>query len=134
MAEVNSSILALFDEFRFGCTHRKNIFQELKVAKEEFIQSKVYVHKESKIFLLKILWYFGKDMSVDMEGVMEVISECLTQGQVKAMRKCMRGKANKCIHWLSQSSSFRYVIDGELAKARTMVWSDLLIKEHIVPV
>ncbi|KAJ6414250.1 hypothetical protein OIU84_006966 [Salix udensis] len=112
----------------------KNIFQELKVAKEEFIQSKVYVHKESKIFLPKILWYFGKDMSVDTEGVMEVISECLTQGQVKAMRKCMRGKANKCIHWLSQSSSFRYVIHGELAKARTMVWSDLLIKEHIVPV
>ncbi|KAG5250166.1 Electron transporter [Salix suchowensis] len=112
----------------------KNIFQELKVTKEEFIQSKVYVHKESKIFLPKILWYFGKDMSVDTEGVMEVISECLTQGQVKAMRKCMRGKANKCIHWLSQSSSFRYVIDGELAKARTMVWSDLLIKEHIVPV
>ncbi|KAJ6336596.1 hypothetical protein OIU76_006469 [Salix suchowensis] len=73
----------------------KNIFQELKVAKEEFIQSKVYVHKESKIFLPKILWYFGKDMSVDTEGVMEVISECLTQGQVKAMRKCMRGKANK---------------------------------------
>uniref|UniRef100_A0A6N2K3A7 DUF547 domain-containing protein n=1 Tax=Salix viminalis TaxID=40686 RepID=A0A6N2K3A7_SALVM len=112
----------------------KNIFQELKVAKEEFIQSKVYVHKESKIFLPKILWYFGKDMSVDTEGVMEVISECLTQGQVKAMRKCMRGKANKCIHWLSQSSSFRYVIHGELAKARTMVWSDLLIKEHIVPI
>ncbi|KAJ6392495.1 hypothetical protein OIU77_026286 [Salix suchowensis] len=81
----------------------KNIFQELKVAKEEFIQSKVYVHKESKIFLPKILWYFGKDMSVDTEGVME-------------------------------SSSFRYVIDGELAKARTMVWSDLLIKEHIVPI
>ncbi|KAJ6731253.1 hypothetical protein OIU85_021963 [Salix viminalis] len=49
----------------------KNIFQELKVAKEEFIQSKVYVHKESKIFLPKILWYFGKDMSVDTEGVME---------------------------------------------------------------
>lgn len=99
----------------------KSIFQELKVAKEEFIQSKVYVHKESKIFLPKILWYFGKDMSIDADGVIEVISECLTEGQLKAMRKCTRGKANKSIHWLSQSSSFRYVIHGELAKGRTMV-------------
>lgn len=79
------------------------------------------MHKESKIFLPKILWYFGKDMSIEADGVIEVISECLTEGQLKAMRKCTRGKTNKSIHWLSQSSSFRYVIHGELAKGRTMV-------------
>ena len=72
------------------------------------------MHKESKIFLL----------SIDTRGVIviELISECLTEMQLKAMRKCMRGKVNECIiQWLSKSTSFRYVIHGELAKGRIMV-------------
>jgi hypothetical protein len=53
--------------------------------------------------------------------VIELISECLTEMQLKAMRKCMRGKVNECIQWLSKSTYFRYVIHGELAKGRIMV-------------
>ncbi|GFZ10585.1 tetratricopeptide repeat (TPR)-like superfamily protein [Actinidia rufa] len=45
---------------------------DLKLAKEEFVQASVYVHKETKIFLPKILDYFAKDMSLDVAGLLEV--------------------------------------------------------------
>ncbi|KAF5740998.1 hypothetical protein HS088_TW11G01080 [Tripterygium wilfordii] len=37
----------------------KNIFQDLKLAKEEYIEANMYVHKEKKILLPRILYYFA---------------------------------------------------------------------------
>ncbi|KAF3446960.1 hypothetical protein FNV43_RR12140 [Rhamnella rubrinervis] len=50
-----------------------NIFQELKVAKEEFIQAGVYIHMETQIFLPKILYYFAKEMLLSMHELLEMI-------------------------------------------------------------
>ncbi|KAF2310828.1 hypothetical protein GH714_017490 [Hevea brasiliensis] len=91
----------------------KNIFQELKLAKREFIQASVYIHKEAKIFLPKILSYFAKDMSMDMHGLLKSISGCLTEAQRKAVSKCMKRKVDKYIHWLPQSSSFGASLMGK---------------------
>lgn len=98
----------------------KNIFWDLRLAKEEFIQTNVHIHKESKVFLPKILYYFAKDMSLSTHGLLEVIKENLSEVQQKAIRKCMKVRVDKCIHWSPQSSTFRYVIHGELAKGRTI--------------
>ncbi|KAG6704429.1 hypothetical protein I3842_07G133400 [Carya illinoinensis] len=97
----------------------KNIFQDLRLAKENFIQASVRIHKEKKIFLPKILHYFAKDMSLSIQVLLETVSENLSEVQHKAIKKCMKGRLDKCIHWLPQSSTFRYVIHGELAEART---------------
>ncbi|KAL5778459.1 hypothetical protein ACOSP7_011385 [Xanthoceras sorbifolium] len=96
----------------------KTIFQDLKLAKEEFIQASTYIHKESKIFLPKIVYYFAKDMSLDVSGLLELITGCLSDEKKKAIRKCIKGRHEKCINWLPQSSTFRYVIHEELAKGR----------------
>ncbi|WCJ44792.1 hypothetical protein M5689_025444 [Euphorbia peplus] len=96
----------------------KNIFQELKLAKDEFIQASVYIHKDTKIFLPKLLSHFAKDMAMDTSGLLEAISGCLTEAQQICMRKCTRRKVEKFVHWIPESSSFRYVIHGELAKER----------------
>lgn len=98
----------------------KNIFWDLRLAKEEFIQTNVHIHKESKVFLPKILYHFAKDMSLSTHGLLEVIKENLSEVQQKAIRKCMKVRVDKCIHWSPQSSTFRYVIHGELAKGRTI--------------
>ncbi|XP_041017679.1 uncharacterized protein LOC121259929 isoform X2 [Juglans microcarpa x Juglans regia] len=97
----------------------KNIFQDLRLAKEKYIQASVRINKETKIFLPKILHYFAKDMSLSINVLLETVSENLSEVQQKAIKKCMKGRLDKCIHWLPQSSTFRYVIHGELAKART---------------
>ncbi|KDO85300.1 hypothetical protein CISIN_1g009032mg [Citrus sinensis] len=96
----------------------KNVFRDLKLAKEEFIQASVYIHKESKIFLPKIIYYFAKDMSLDIQGLLELITGCVAEAQQKAMRKCIKGKHDKFINWLPQSSKFRYVIHGDIAEGR----------------
>lgn len=95
-----------------------NIFQDLKVAKEEFIQATVYVHKETKIYLPKILCYYAKDMSLGMAALLEVVSGCLSGIQQKSIRTCVRGRPEKYVYWLEQSSSFRYLIQKETAERR----------------
>ncbi|XP_059635344.1 uncharacterized protein LOC132277508 [Cornus florida] len=88
----------------------KNIFQDLKLAKEEFIQASVYIHKEMKIFLPKIIYYFAKDMSLSVPALLEVVNGCLSEVQQAAVKRFVKGRPNKYIHWLPQSSTFRYVI------------------------
>ncbi|GAV65800.1 Lzipper-MIP1 domain-containing protein [Cephalotus follicularis] len=73
----------------------KSIFKDLKLAKEEFIQASVYIHKETKIFLPKILQYFVKVMSLGVPGLLEDISGCLLKVQQKAIRKCMKGRYDR---------------------------------------
>lgn len=94
----------------------KSIFQDLNVAKEEFIQATVYVHKQNKINLPKILHYYAKDMSLGMAALLKVVSECLPGIQQKAINRFSKGRPEKCIHWLEESSSFRYLIHKEMAE------------------
>ncbi|KAJ8772604.1 hypothetical protein K2173_027781 [Erythroxylum novogranatense] len=91
----------------------KNIFEELRLAKEEFIQARVYIQnqKEVKIFLPKLLSYFQKDMSMDSMELLELLSRHHEEQQCKALRRYIaREKPEKCINWLPQASSFRYLI------------------------
>ncbi|OMO69862.1 hypothetical protein CCACVL1_19222 [Corchorus capsularis] len=88
----------------------ENIFRDLKLAKEEFIITSVYIHnhhKEMKIFLPKLVHYFAKDMSLDMKNVLETVSEFVSEEQRKCIEQCMKGRPEKYIHWLPQSSTFR---------------------------
>ncbi|KAM7261308.1 hypothetical protein ACFE04_008675 [Oxalis oulophora] len=96
----------------------KNIFNDLKLAKEEFIKGSMYIDKDKRIFLPKILRYYVRDMSLDLVGLWEVISPCLSKAQQKVLRKCIKERQEKCIHWIPQNTSFRYVIDGNLAKEK----------------
>ncbi|PSS31139.1 UPF0692 protein like [Actinidia chinensis var. chinensis] len=94
----------------------KTVFQDLKLAKEEFVQASVYVHKETKIFLPKILDYFAKDMSLDVDSLLEVVKDCLSEGQHKAITNCLKGRPDKYIHWLPHRSTFQYRIHTDLAE------------------
>lgn len=92
----------------------KSIFKDLKAAKDEFIQASVYIHKETKIYAPKLVHYYAKDMSLDTFGTLDVISENLSEAQQKSIQKCIRGKPERHIHWLPQSSNFRYVFHGQV--------------------
>lgn len=94
-----------------------SVFQDLKLAKEEFIRASVYIHKETKICLPKILDYFAKDMSLTMAGLLEIVNACVSEVQQKAIIRCMNGRPERYINWLTQSSAFRYVINREVVAA-----------------
>lgn len=92
------------------------MFQDLKLAKEEFVQASIYIHKETKILLPKILDYFAKDMSLDVPGLLKVVNDCLSEVQQKAIIKCINGRVDKYVNWLPQMSTFRYLIHRELVE------------------
>ncbi|XP_024990089.1 uncharacterized protein LOC112524483 isoform X3 [Cynara cardunculus var. scolymus] len=112
---IQISIFGIKSHFRAPVRiyNAKNVFQDLRLAKEEFIQSTVYVNKETRIYLPKILYYFAKDMALTITGLLEIVIACLSERQRKAVETSIKGKPDKYVYWLSQSSIFRYVIHRE---------------------
>lgn len=92
----------------------KNIFHDLKSAKDEYIQSNVYIHKETKIYAPKLVYNYAKDMTLDTSRTLDAIAECLSEAQQKPIQKCKKGKPERNIHWLPQSSNFRYVFHSQV--------------------
>ncbi|XP_010270620.1 PREDICTED: uncharacterized protein LOC104606899 isoform X2 [Nelumbo nucifera] len=99
----------------------KNVFQELRVAKEEFVQVSVHIQKGMKIILPKILYYFAKDASLNLSGLLEMIHECVSETQKKSIVRCIKGRLDKHIAWAPQDSAFRYMIHRDLAKERVFM-------------
>lgn len=97
-----------------------SIFKDLRLAKEEFIQATVYVHKETKVCLPKMLEDFAKDMSLNMTGLLDIVSACLSEAEQKAIARCVKGKPEKCISWLGQNLKFGYVINREAVAERRL--------------
>lgn len=96
----------------------KNIFGDLRVAKEEFIRSNVHMHKEySKVSVPKILYYFAKDMALTVPGLLEMVNACLPESQRRVIEK----NVDKYVCWLSQSSIFGYVIHRDAIEGRVFV-------------
>lgn len=55
-------------------------------------------------------------MSLDVSGVLDLITDIVSEVQQNAIRKCVKGRYGKSIDWLPQSSTFRYLIHRELAE------------------
>ncbi|XP_071686984.1 uncharacterized protein [Rutidosis leptorrhynchoides] len=113
--------LGAFSDPAVRIYNAKNIFQDLRLAKEEFIQSTVYVNNEKRIYLPKILYYFAKDLALTMIGLLEIVNSCLSEHQQKALKACIKGKPEKYVYWLSQSCIFRYVIQLDKVEGRLSV-------------
>ncbi|KAK4779053.1 hypothetical protein SAY86_006581 [Trapa natans] len=60
----------------------KTIFLNLKAAKEDFIKANVYINKEMKIILPRILYYFAKDMVLGMPRLMDTAKEDFIKANV----------------------------------------------------
>lgn len=99
----------------------KKVFQDLKVAKEEFIRATVYISKDKRIYLPKIICYFAKDMSLSTDGVVETVMGSLPETQMKLVRSRMKDRADKLIYWLPQSWTFRYLIQKQVIQGRLSI-------------
>ncbi|KAF5794423.1 putative ternary complex factor MIP1, leucine-zipper [Helianthus annuus] len=113
--------LGAFSDPAVRIYNAKNVFQDLRLAKQEFIQSTVYVNKETRIYLPKILYYFAKDMALSMSSLLEIVNSCLSESQPKVKKPSIKGKPEKCVYWLSQSCIFRYVILRDTVEGRLSV-------------
>ncbi|XP_019098302.1 PREDICTED: uncharacterized protein LOC104773834 isoform X1 [Camelina sativa] len=94
----------------------EGIFQELRQARDEFIQTSIGFEKETRILLPKIVYNYAKDTSLDMAELYNTISECLTEKQRTTMRRIVKKKQDRSIRWISHDSNFRYIIHSELVR------------------
>ncbi|XP_010529062.1 PREDICTED: uncharacterized protein LOC104806041 [Tarenaya hassleriana] len=96
----------------------ESIFRDLRKAKEEFIRNNVGTRKGTKIVLPKILYYYMKDMSLDVSGFLQATTGCLPEAAKRISQKRLKDKKSKLVEWLPENSNFRYVIAGEVTGER----------------
>ncbi|XP_045815030.1 uncharacterized protein LOC123908439 [Trifolium pratense] len=94
----------------------KRVFEDLEVAKDEYIRATLGVRKDQKILLPKLVESFAKDSDLCPSGVMEMILESLPESLRKRVKKCELEKSKKCIEWIPHSFNFRYLISKDVLK------------------
>ncbi|PPS03691.1 hypothetical protein GOBAR_AA16980 [Gossypium barbadense] len=93
----------------------KEVFQELEVAKEEYIQANFSVNKEEKIELPKIMDYFAKDSDVCLAGLLQMLHQFMPLPLKKNLQLSCNRKNGKCIEWIPHNFAFQYLFSKELS-------------------
>ncbi|KAE8727228.1 hypothetical protein F3Y22_tig00005712pilonHSYRG00059 [Hibiscus syriacus] len=94
----------------------KNVFEEIEVAKEEYIQASWSVNKEQKIMLPKLMDYFAKDPNVCSAGLLQMVEQFMPDSLRKNLQPSCKRKTGKTIEWISHNFAFRYLFSKELAQ------------------
>ncbi|MBA0642743.1 hypothetical protein Goklo_027086 [Gossypium klotzschianum] len=92
----------------------KGVFQELEVAKMEYIQANWSVNKEEKILLPKLMEYFAKDSNVGSAGLLQMVEQLMPDSVRKNLQPSCKRKTGKSIEWISHNFAFRYLFSKEL--------------------
>ncbi|KAK4377279.1 hypothetical protein RND71_003575 [Anisodus tanguticus] len=91
----------------------KRVFQELEVAKEEYLQTNTRVHKEQKLVLPKNVESYVKEVDLCPSGLMEMIELALPEHFTRKYQ----GRIWKKIEWIPHNFTFRYLISHELLES-----------------
>ncbi|ESQ33287.1 hypothetical protein EUTSA_v10004335mg [Eutrema salsugineum] len=95
----------------------EGIFQELRQARDGFIQTRVEFDKrETRILLPKIIDNYAKDTSLNMAELFNIISECLRETKRTKMRRVVKKRQDRCINWIKHDFNFRYYIHWEIMR------------------
>lgn len=91
----------------------KRVFQELEVAKEEYLLTNTRVYKEQKLVLPKNVESYVKEVDLCPSGLMEMIELALPEHFTRKYQ----GKLWKKIEWIPHNFTFRYLISHELLES-----------------
>ncbi|KAL2477198.1 hypothetical protein Fot_46212 [Forsythia ovata] len=94
----------------------KKVFQELEIAKEEYIQSNVRLHKEQRLLVPKNVEYYVKEMGLYPAGIAEVIEHSMLDSLRKNFQQPQQGKLWKKIEWIPHNFTFCFLLSNELIK------------------
>lgn len=92
----------------------KRVFQELEVAKEEYIRTTFRLHKGQKVLLPKLVESFSKESGLCQAGLVEIIEHCMPNSLGKGIHWGQHGKFWKSIEWTPHNFTFRYLLSREL--------------------
>lgn len=87
----------------------KRVHQELEMAKEEYIQMSIKVHKEQKRLVVpKNVEYFVKEMGLSPLGTAEMLEHSMPHPQ--------RGKVWRKVDYAPHDFAFRFLLADELIR------------------
>ncbi|XP_019448527.1 PREDICTED: uncharacterized protein LOC109351521 isoform X2 [Lupinus angustifolius] len=93
----------------------KRVFEELELAKEEYIKSTITITKEHKLVLPKIVDSFAKKSGLEAPALMEIIKPYLPDSQRKSIQDLQSMTSWKGIELDPHNFTFHYLISKELA-------------------
>ncbi|KAH7298658.1 hypothetical protein KP509_25G053000 [Ceratopteris richardii] len=96
----------------------KGVYQELEVAKKEFLRANITLHREyCKVVLPRLLESFSKETSMGSLNLLDWVCESLPEKQRKEVRACVAVRPNnRCVEWAPHNISFRYLFVRDLAR------------------
>ncbi|OIT07176.1 PREDICTED: uncharacterized protein LOC109239908 [Nicotiana attenuata] len=94
----------------------KRVFDELEVAKDEYIQANIRVHKEQKLVLPKNVESYIKEINLGPSGFFEMMEQALPSYLRKKIQQPEQRKLWKKIDWIPHNYTFRYLISSELVE------------------
>ncbi|KAK4401582.1 hypothetical protein Sango_0898900 [Sesamum angolense] len=92
----------------------KKVFQELEMAKEEYIQMNIKLHKEQRLLVPKNVEYFIKETGLSPSGVAEMLEHSMPDSMKKNFHQPQQGKFWKKFEWIPHNFTFRFLLSNEL--------------------
>ncbi|KAK1358738.1 Cytochrome c biogenesis protein CCS1 [Heracleum sosnowskyi] len=95
----------------------KKLFQELEMAKEEYIQTTCKIQNERKIFLPKIVDSYAKELGLCSASLFKMIEHSTSYYMLQRSfhHPHQENKLSKKIEWIPHNFTFRYLFAPELA-------------------
>ncbi|KAK9108766.1 hypothetical protein Sjap_016826 [Stephania japonica] len=94
----------------------KRVFQELELAKEEYIQATLGIRNDQKLLMPKLIESFAKDSGLSSFGVVEMIQHFAPKSVGDTMQRYLQGKSRKIVEWAPHNFAFRYLLSNDLVK------------------
>ncbi|EYU30504.1 hypothetical protein MIMGU_mgv1a018715mg [Erythranthe guttata] len=91
----------------------KKVFQELEMAKEEYIQMNMRIYKEQRLLVPKNVECFVKEMGLSQLALAEMLDHSMPHSLVNRFHQ---GKLSKKVDWIPHSFAFRYMLSNQLVQ------------------
>ncbi|XP_051146829.1 uncharacterized protein LOC127262261 [Andrographis paniculata] len=89
----------------------KKVFQELEMAKEEYIQMNMKLHKEQRLAIPKNIELYIKGAGLSLSAISEMVEHSMPEFFRKHSQN---GKFWKKIDWIPHNFTFRFLLSHEL--------------------
>ncbi|KAJ0608005.1 putative ternary complex factor MIP1, leucine-zipper [Helianthus annuus] len=94
----------------------KSVFQELEIAKEEYIHTNFKIQKGQKIYLPKLVDLYAKESGLCHTGLVDMIEHSVPDCYQDSFKSIRKGKSLKKFEWVPHDFTFRYLLSPDLAK------------------
>ncbi|KAJ4784601.1 hypothetical protein LUZ62_035847 [Rhynchospora pubera] len=97
----------------------KNLSDELKKARKEYLQANVVIKKSRRVLLPKVVERYAKEASLSYDGLLKLVCSSLDGKYPDFVQNCKdltRKKASQIIEWLPHNARFHYVFAKDLTQ------------------